>query len=111
MRSRGPLRAFGQRVRSRRGSKIATVAVGRKLLCLTWQLLTKEQDYLYERHTLTFRRNVPFVECQAGPGLSFSSQLTSSVGHCIGRSPSDNSDRARRPRSSSEPCVRGDELA
>ncbi len=56
MRSPGPLRAFGQRVRSRRGSKIATVAVARKLLCLTWQLLTKEQDYLYERPALTFRK-------------------------------------------------------
>ncbi len=46
MRSPGPLRAFRQRVRSRRGSKIATVAVARKLLWLAWQLLTKEQDYL-----------------------------------------------------------------
>ena len=31
MRSPGPLRAFGQRVRARRGSNIATVAVARKL--------------------------------------------------------------------------------
>jgi transposase len=56
MRAPGPLRAFGQRVRSRRGSKIATVAVARKLTCLTWQLLTKQQDYLYERPALTFRK-------------------------------------------------------
>ena len=56
MRSPGPLRAFGQRVRSRRGSKIATVAVARKLACLTWQLLTKQQDYIYERPALTFRK-------------------------------------------------------
>ncbi len=55
MRSPGPLRAFRQRVRSRRGSKIATVAVARKLLWLAWQLLTKEQD-LYERPALTFRK-------------------------------------------------------
>jgi transposase len=48
MRSPGPLRAFGQRIRARRGSKIATVAVARKLACLAWQLLTKQQD-LYER--------------------------------------------------------------
>jgi len=52
MRAPGPLRAFGQRVRARRGSRIATVAVARKLACLTWQLLTKQQDYHYERPAL-----------------------------------------------------------
>jgi transposase len=48
MRSSGPLRAFGRRIRARRDSKIATVAVARKLACLTWQLTT-QQDYIYER--------------------------------------------------------------
>jgi len=38
------LRAFGQRVRARRNNKIATVAVARKLACLAWQLLSREQD-------------------------------------------------------------------
>ena len=42
--------------RKRRGSKIATVAVARKLACLTWQLLTTQQDYIYERPALTFRK-------------------------------------------------------
>jgi transposase len=56
MRAPGPLRAFGQRVRARRGSKIATVAVARKLVCLAWQLLTKQQDYHYERPALTYRK-------------------------------------------------------
>jgi transposase len=56
MRAPGPLRAFGQRVHAKRGSKIATVAVARKLACLTWQLLTKQQDYHYERPALTFRK-------------------------------------------------------
>lgn len=56
MRSPGPLRAFGQRVRARRNNKIATVAIARKLACLTWQLLTKEQDYIYERPALTHRK-------------------------------------------------------
>ena len=56
MRSPGPLRAFGQRVRKRRNNKIATVAVARKLACLTWQLLTKQQDYIYERPALTHRK-------------------------------------------------------
>jgi transposase len=40
MRSPGPLRALGQRVRARRNNNIATVAIARKLACLTWQLLT-----------------------------------------------------------------------
>ncbi|MEA2184068.1 MAG: transposase, partial [Solirubrobacteraceae bacterium] len=40
----------------RRGSNIATVAVARKLACLTWQLLTTQQDYHYERPALTFRK-------------------------------------------------------
>ena len=56
MRSPGPLRAFGQRVRKRRNNKIATVAVARKLACLTWQLLTHQQDYIYERPALTHRK-------------------------------------------------------
>jgi transposase len=56
MRAPGPLRAFGQRVRARRGSNIATVAVARKLGCLAWQLLIKQEDYYYERPALTFRK-------------------------------------------------------
>jgi transposase len=43
-------------VRARRGSKIATVAVARKLVCLAWQLLTNQEDYYYERPALTFRK-------------------------------------------------------
>jgi transposase len=65
MRAPGPLRAFGQRVRAKRGSKIATVAVARKLACLTWQLLTKQQDYHYERPALTFRK-LRMLELAAG---------------------------------------------
>jgi transposase len=56
MRAPGPLRAFDQRVRARCASKIATVAVARKLACLTWQLQTKQQDYIYERPALTSRK-------------------------------------------------------
>jgi transposase len=56
MRSPGPLRAFGQRIEARRGKQIATVAVARKLATLSWHLLTKEQDYVYARPALTFRK-------------------------------------------------------
>ncbi len=56
MRSPGPLRAFGHRIQKRRGRQIATVAVARKLTTLAWHMLTKEQDYIYERPALTFRK-------------------------------------------------------
>ena len=45
----GPLRAFYQRVKARRGAQIAIVAVARKLAMLCWQLLTRQQDYAYPR--------------------------------------------------------------
>jgi transposase len=52
----GPLRAFYQRVKARRGAQIAIVAVARKLAMLCWQLLTREQDYAYQRPTLVARK-------------------------------------------------------
>ncbi len=51
-----PLRAFGERIRARRGAGIATVAVARKLVVLFWQLLTKEADYAFGRPSLTQRK-------------------------------------------------------
>src|SRR4030095_9947791 len=51
-----PLRAFGERIKARRGAGIATVAVARKLVVLFWHLLTKEQDYAFGRPTLTQRK-------------------------------------------------------
>jgi transposase len=51
-----PLRAFGQRIGGRRGAGIATVAVARKLVVLFWHLLTKEEDYAFERTSLTQRK-------------------------------------------------------
>jgi hypothetical protein len=56
MRSPGPLRAFGQRIQKRRGRQIAVVAVARKRTTLAWHMLTKQQDYIYERPALTFRK-------------------------------------------------------
>jgi transposase len=53
IRTPGPLRAFGERVRARRGAHIAAVAVARKLLVLCWHLLTKDQDYAFARPSLT----------------------------------------------------------
>ena len=47
IRSPGPLKAFGERVRARRGAQVAAVAVARKLVVLCWHLLTKDQDYAF----------------------------------------------------------------
>jgi transposase len=52
-RSPGPLHAFGQRVRARRGTNVATVAVARKLAVLFWHMLTKGEDYAFARPSLT----------------------------------------------------------
>jgi transposase len=51
-----PLRAFGERIRARRGAGIATVAVARKLVVLFWHLLTTEKDYAFGRPSLTKRK-------------------------------------------------------
>ena len=56
IRQPGPLRAFGARIRARRGYQVAAVAVARKLACLAWQLLTKGEDYAFERPQLTQRK-------------------------------------------------------
>ena len=61
----GPMRAFYERVRSRRGSQIAIVAVARKLAVLFWHLLTREQDYAFQRPSLT-RKKLRGLELTAG---------------------------------------------
>jgi transposase len=61
----GPMRAFYQRVRARRGSQIAIVAVARKLAVLFWHLLTREQDYAFQRPSLT-RKKLRGLELRAG---------------------------------------------
>jgi hypothetical protein len=52
LRSPGPLRAFGERIRARKGSQVAAVAVARKLVVLAWQLLTKGENYAFGRPSL-----------------------------------------------------------
>jgi len=61
----GPLRAFYQRIRARRGAQVAIVATSRKLACLCWQLLTKEQDYAFKRQTI-IERKLRALELRAG---------------------------------------------
>src|SRR6266545_3493172 len=61
----GPLRAFYERVRGRRGMQIAIVATARKLAVLCWQLISKGEDYAYQRPSLTAKK-LRALELRAG---------------------------------------------
>ncbi|MDE3097756.1 MAG: IS110 family transposase [Chloroflexota bacterium] len=71
----GPLRAFAERVGARRGRHVAAVAVARKLVVLAWHLLTRGEDYAYQRPTLVRRKlrrlelmtGAPHAKRQPGP--------------------------------------------
>jgi transposase len=64
-RAPGPLKAFAERVRARRGANIATVAVARKLAVLCWHLLVRGEDYAFTRPSLN-REKVRRLELLAG---------------------------------------------
>lgn len=61
----GPLRAFHERVRARRGANVATVAVARKLTVICWHMLTKDEDYAFARPSLT-REKLRRLELMTG---------------------------------------------
>ena len=65
VRAPGPLRAFYERVRARRGAQVTAVATARKLASLFWCLLTREQDYAYGQPSLT-RRKIRQLELATG---------------------------------------------
>jgi transposase len=56
VRQPSPMRAFYERIRVRRGHQVAVVAAARKLACLFWCLLTREQDYAYAQPSLTAKK-------------------------------------------------------
>ena len=56
VRQPGPLHAFYERIRARRGHSVAIVAAARKLACLFWCLLTREEDYAYQQPSLTKKK-------------------------------------------------------
>jgi len=70
IKSPGPLRGFYQRLRTRRGPHVAAVATARKILVLTWHLLTKEQDYAFMRPSL-FAKKRRTLELAAGQPARF----------------------------------------
>jgi transposase len=61
----GPLRAFFERVRARRGPQVAATATARKLVVLFWHLLTSEQDYAFARPAMT-RNKIRKLELLSG---------------------------------------------
>ena len=64
-RSSGPLRAFHERIATRRGSNIATVAVARKLAVIAWHMLCRGEDYAFARPSLT-REKIRKLELATG---------------------------------------------
>jgi transposase len=61
----GPLRAFYERIRARRGHGKAVVAAARKLTVLFWCLLTRGQDYAHQQPSLTAKK-LRLLEIRAG---------------------------------------------
>ena len=61
----GPLHAFYERVRARRGMQIAVVATARKLAVLCWHLITRSEDYAYGRPSLLTQK-LRKLELRAG---------------------------------------------
>jgi transposase len=61
----GPLHAFYERTRARRGHGKAAVATARKLAVLFWCMLTRGEDYAHQQPSLT-KRKLRQLELTAG---------------------------------------------
>jgi hypothetical protein len=65
VRQPGPLHAFYERIRARRGHGKAVVASARKLAVLFWCLLIRGEDYAHQQPSLTAKK-LRLVEITAG---------------------------------------------
>jgi transposase len=65
VRQPGPLHAFYERIRARRGHGKAVVASARKLASLFWCLLTRGEDYAHQQPSLTAKK-LRLLEITAG---------------------------------------------
>ena len=52
----GPMHAFYERLRARKGHNAAIVAVARKLAALFWCMLTRQEDYAHQQPSLTAQK-------------------------------------------------------
>jgi len=48
----GPLRAFFIRIRDKRGKHVAAVATARKLAVIVWHMMSKDEDFIWDRPAL-----------------------------------------------------------
>jgi len=61
----GPMHAFYERLRARKGHNVAVVAVARKLAGLFYLMLTREEDYAHQQPSLTAKK-MRLLEVKAG---------------------------------------------
>ena len=61
----GPLHAFYERTKARRGHGKAIVATARKLAILFWCMLTRSEDYAHQQPSLT-KKKLRRLEITAG---------------------------------------------
>jgi hypothetical protein len=81
VRGPGPMRAFFQRVSTRRGPHVAAVAVARKLAVIIWHLLSRGEDYAWVRpalhakklRDLELRSGAPARRGQRGAAYAYNS--------------------------------------
>ena len=71
----GPMKAFFERMRARRGAQVAAVAAARKLAVLFWHLLTREEDYAFARPSMT-RKKLRALELAAARSPSGGASTT-----------------------------------
>jgi transposase len=64
-RTTGPLRAFAERIKHKRGVNVATVAVARKLVVIAWHMLSRGENYAFTRPSLV-REKVRKLELAVG---------------------------------------------
>jgi transposase len=76
----GPLRAFYQRARARRGMQVAAVATARKLAALCWHLTIRQEDYAFalpsliahKQRKLELRAGAPPARSRKGRAARYS---------------------------------------
>ena len=110
VRSPGPLHAFYQRIRARRGHQVAIVAAARKLACLFWVLLWREQDYAFGQPSLTAKK-LRRLEITAGaPRWQDTPRRLGRAPRCSAKpnatSPAKPNTPTRRPSATAKPPAR-----
>ena len=93
----GPLHAFFERVKARRGWQIATVAVARKLLVICWHMIHDQRDYAYARPSLVAKKTRA-LELRAGAPAHRGRPAGTAAAYNLEPSGTANEPSASRPR-------------